>query len=105
MWTPVNNVVLEFCVHGGNTDAVTGYVRVRNLSFHKYVGARFTRDGWASWKEVPATFQKSDEEGRTDRFVFMKRSVRPSSSDFRKMAGTSFQEAQPSRVNLTPTYL
>ncbi len=65
-----HNVMLEFCVHGGNTDTVTGYVRVRNLAFHKYVGARFTRDGWATWKEVPAVFLKSDEEGHTDRFVF-----------------------------------
>ena len=50
--------------------AVSGTVRVLNVSFHKAVYVRSTMDGWASYFDYPADYVPLSNDGDTDRFSF-----------------------------------
>ncbi|XP_076449835.1 uncharacterized protein LOC143286127 [Babylonia areolata] len=52
------------------TGAITGVVRVANLSFHKAVRVRFTTNGWASFHDIAASYMVNSNDGPTDRFSF-----------------------------------
>lgn len=50
--------------------SVRGTVRVRNLSFEKWVAVRFTLDNWITVNEVSAEHSESINGGTADRFTF-----------------------------------
>lgn len=66
-----NNVSLESAVL---TDvsllSICGIVRVRNLSFHKAVHVRYSKDGWATFSDLQATFVPNSSDGFCDNFSF-----------------------------------
>lgn len=49
---------------------VAGLIRVTNLCYTKEVCVRFTKDGWASSKDVWADYLSSCLDGKTDKFTF-----------------------------------
>jgi hypothetical protein len=49
---------------------VEGIVRVRNLTFEKWIAVRFTLDKWQTTSEVTARYKESLSDGTFDRFVF-----------------------------------
>jgi len=61
-------VALERCATRDRT--VTGIILVQNLEFHKYVGVRYTVDGWKTSDEVEACYVPNSNDGDTDRFSF-----------------------------------
>lgn len=50
--------------------AISGIVRVRNLSFHKFVHVRYSKDNWASFSDLQATFVPNSSDGFCDNFSF-----------------------------------
>ncbi|KAJ8898203.1 hypothetical protein PR048_003563 [Dryococelus australis] len=49
---------------------ITGYVRVRNLDFHKSVYIRYTLDGWKTFSDLQASYIDGSCDGFSDRFSF-----------------------------------
>jgi len=68
------NVALENAVLKEEDSALTGVVKVRNLSFHKAVTVKYTYDGWRSDSDVDATYIAAPVTSSTydlyDRFSF-----------------------------------
>ena len=62
------NVCLENVVFCGF--AMTGTVKVKNIAFAKEVTARYTVDGWKSFRDVWADYVPKSSDGKTDRFQF-----------------------------------
>ncbi|KAM7405090.1 hypothetical protein PAMP_012375 [Pampus punctatissimus] len=58
--SPVENEPLAF----------TGVIRVLNISFHKTVYIRMTRDNWATYFDHPADYVQGSNDGDTDKFSF-----------------------------------
>lgn len=50
--------------------AMTGTVKVKNISFAKEVTARYTADGWKTYRDVWADYVPKSSDGETDRFQF-----------------------------------
>ncbi|XP_044067375.1 protein phosphatase 1 regulatory subunit 3A isoform X2 [Siniperca chuatsi] len=50
--------------------AVSGVIRVLNISFHKAVYIRSTMDNWASYFDHPAEYVQGSHDGDTDQFSF-----------------------------------
>ncbi|CAN9516019.1 unnamed protein product [Ophioblennius macclurei] len=50
--------------------AVSGLVRVLNISFHKSVYIRSTMDSWATYFDHPAEYVQGSNDGSTDQFSF-----------------------------------
>lgn len=50
--------------------ALSGVIRVLNVSFHKAVYIRSTMDNWASYFDHPAEYAQGSHDGDTDRFSF-----------------------------------
>lgn len=50
--------------------AMTGTVKVKNIAFAKEVTARYTVDGWKSYRDVWADYVPKSSDGQTDRFQF-----------------------------------
>ncbi|XP_071395093.1 protein phosphatase 1 regulatory subunit 3A-like [Centroberyx affinis] len=50
--------------------AVSGIIRVLNISFHKAVYIRSTMDNWASYFDYPAEYVQGSHDGDTDKFSF-----------------------------------
>lgn len=65
-------VVLE---NAAVTDSVnytiTGFVRVRNLDFHKSVHVRYTLDGWRSYADLQCNYVENSCDGFSDKFTFV----------------------------------
>lgn len=47
-----------------------GVIRVKNISFSKWVAVRFTFDWWSTTNETSATYKESVQGGQYDRFQF-----------------------------------
>lgn len=47
-----------------------GIIRVKNISFSKWVAVRFTLDWWSTTNETSATYKESIKGGQYDRFQF-----------------------------------
>lgn len=47
-----------------------GIIRVKNISFSKWVAVRFTLDWWSTTNETSATYKESIQGGQYDRFQF-----------------------------------
>lgn len=62
------NVCLENVVFCGF--AMVGTVKVKNIAFAKEVTARYTVDGWNSYRDVWADYVPKSSDGQTDRFQF-----------------------------------
>lgn len=62
------NVCLENAVFCGFS--MTGTVKVKNIAFVKEVTARYTVDGWKSFRDVWADYVSKSSDGKTDRFQF-----------------------------------
>ena len=62
------NVCLENAVFCGFS--MTGTVKVKNIAFVKEVTARYTVDGWKSYRDVWADYVPKSSDGKTDRFQF-----------------------------------
>lgn len=62
------NVCLENVVFCGF--AMVGTVKVKNIAFAKEVTARYTVDGWKSYRDVWADYVPKSSDGQTDRFQF-----------------------------------
>lgn len=62
------NVCLENVVFCGF--AMVGTVKVKNIAFAKEVTARYTVDGWNSYRDVWADYVPKSSDGETDRFQF-----------------------------------
>lgn len=62
------NVCLENAVFYGFS--MTGTVKVKNIAFAKEVTARYTVDGWKSYRDVWADYVPKSSDGETDRFQF-----------------------------------
>uniref|UniRef100_UPI0037E9681E protein phosphatase 1 regulatory subunit 3A-like isoform X2 n=1 Tax=Semicossyphus pulcher TaxID=241346 RepID=UPI0037E9681E len=50
--------------------AVSGVIRVLNVSFHKAVYIRSTMDNWASYFDHPGEYVQGSHDGSTDQFSF-----------------------------------
>lgn len=50
--------------------AISGIVRVRNLSFHKCVHVRYSKDNWTTFSDLQATFVPNSSDGFCDNFSF-----------------------------------
>lgn len=50
--------------------AVSGLIRVLNISFHKSVYIRSTMDGWVTYFDHPAEYVQGSHDGDTDQFSF-----------------------------------
>lgn len=50
--------------------AVSGLIRVLNVSFHKSVYIRSTMDGWVTYFDHPAEYVHGSHDGDTDQFSF-----------------------------------
>jgi len=50
--------------------SISGIVRVRNLSFHKAVHVRYSKDSWATFSDLQATFVPNSSDGFCDNFSF-----------------------------------
>lgn len=50
--------------------AVSGVIRVLNVSFHKAVYIRSTMDSWVSYFDHPAEYVEGSHDGATDQFSF-----------------------------------
>lgn len=50
--------------------AMVGTVKVKNIAFAKEVTARYTVDGWNSYRDVWADYVPKSSDGQTDRFQF-----------------------------------
>lgn len=62
------NVCLENAVFCGF--AMTGTVKVKNIAFAKEITARYTVDGWKTFRDVWADYVPQSSDGDTDRFQF-----------------------------------
>ena len=49
---------------------ICGVVRVLNISFHKSVGVRWTRNDWSTQNDIQATYIDGSSDGVTDKFSF-----------------------------------
>lgn len=49
---------------------IRGVVRVLNISFHKAVGVRWTRNDWSTQNDIQATYIDGSSDGVTDKFSF-----------------------------------
>eukprot|EP00877_Chromochloris_zofingiensis_P006272 jgi/Chrzof1/1899/Cz10g25130.t1 len=63
------NVRLLRVVQSGDAIYITGQVVVKNIGYTKIVAARYTLDGWSSWREAIADWI-DDDQGVADRFGF-----------------------------------
>ncbi|CAH2002742.1 unnamed protein product [Acanthoscelides obtectus] len=50
---------------------IKGFVRVRNLDFHKSVYVRYTLNSWKSYADVQATYVANSCDGFSDKFSFV----------------------------------
>ncbi|EKM56070.1 carbohydrate-binding module family 21 protein [Phanerochaete carnosa HHB-10118-sp] len=64
------DVKLEKLELGEDGMSATGHIRVRNLTFEKWVAVRFTFDWWQTTSEVTARYVESLPDGACDRFQF-----------------------------------
>lgn len=64
------DVFLERIYLAEDLRSVKGTVRVRNISFEKWVAVRFTLDNWTTVNEVSAEYSESVNDGQSDRFTF-----------------------------------
>ncbi|XP_060520814.1 glycogen-binding subunit 76A [Cylas formicarius] len=51
--------------------SIRGFVRVRNLDFHKSVHIRYTLDSWKTFADVQATYVSNSCDGFSDKFSFI----------------------------------
>ncbi|CAO1619665.1 unnamed protein product [Sympodiomycopsis kandeliae] len=63
-------VFLERIYLADDLRSVKGTVRVKNISFEKWVAVRFTLDSWVTVNEVSADYSESLTDGQSDRFSF-----------------------------------
>ncbi|MCO5552379.1 hypothetical protein L7F22_005890 [Adiantum nelumboides] len=63
-------VFLERIFLADDLRSVKGTVRVRNISFEKWVAVRYTLDHWTTTGEVSAEHAESIQGGNADRFTF-----------------------------------
>ena len=49
---------------------ITGWVRVRNLDFHKSVHVRYSFDNWRSYSDLSASYVVNSCDGFSDKFTF-----------------------------------
>lgn len=64
-------VMLENCVASDRDLAVSGVIRVTNISYEKRVTIRYTLDSWKTFKEIPTIYVPNSNDGATDRFMFI----------------------------------
>lgn len=70
MISPAADVALESLTLSEDRSAINGRVRVRNISFEKWIAVRFTFDWWQTTSEVTAKYMESLPDGKFDRFGF-----------------------------------
>lgn len=63
--------MLENCVASDRDLAVSGVIRVANISYEKKVIVRYTLDYWKTFKEIPTTYVPNSNDVATDRFMFI----------------------------------
>ena len=65
---------MEYCVFNDELNTLTGYVRVKNLCYHKKVFARITANGWQTSHDEMARYVPSisndHDDSSTDHFEF-----------------------------------
>ncbi|VEN40687.1 unnamed protein product [Callosobruchus maculatus] len=67
-----NNVCLENAVVDDPFMlTIKGFVRVRNLDFHKSVYVRYTLNSWKTYADVQATYVENSCDGFSDKFSFV----------------------------------
>jgi protein phosphatase 1 regulatory subunit 3A/B/C/D/E len=49
---------------------ITGFVRVANIGFHKFVRIRYTTNSWGTFHDISASYIQNSCDGPTDRFSF-----------------------------------
>ncbi|XP_028309225.1 protein phosphatase 1 regulatory subunit 3A isoform X2 [Gouania willdenowi] len=62
--------VEQICPVSDEPLAISGVIRVLNVSFHKSVYIRSTFDGWATYYDYPAEYVVGSHDGTTDQFSF-----------------------------------
>ncbi|KAI9581446.1 glycogen-binding subunit 76A [Glossina fuscipes] len=64
-------VVLEnAAVTDSINHTITGFIRVRNLDFHKSVHIRYTLDAWRSYADLQCNYVENSCDGFSDKFTF-----------------------------------
>ena len=67
-------VSLEFCCLVQSTFSggvlLNGSVQVNNMSYHKEVFVRLTRNSWRTYTDIPTVHAETMSGGNTDRFLF-----------------------------------
>ncbi|KAG8296263.1 hypothetical protein J6590_060260 [Homalodisca vitripennis] len=67
-----NNVCLENAfVSDTSLFAISGFVRVKNIDFHKSVYIRYSIDNWRSFSDLQARYVPDSCDGFSDKFAFM----------------------------------
>lgn len=64
------DLYLESLFLDDDRKTLKGVIRVKNISFSKWVAVRFTFDWWSTTNETSATFKESVQGGQYDRFQF-----------------------------------
>ena len=63
-------VLLEYCRIIADSNTLSGFVRVANLTYHKRLFVLYTYDNWSSTKKAKVTYRKSFGNFETDQFQF-----------------------------------
>ncbi|GHJ85302.1 hypothetical protein NliqN6_1704 [Naganishia liquefaciens] len=64
------DLYLESLFLDDDRKSLKGVIRVKNISFSKWVAVRFTLDWWSTINETSATYKESIKGGQYDRFQF-----------------------------------